>query len=77
MQNPCKDPRHKEIWAAWKSCKRLPSFIVVGPQKTGTSALHMFISAHPEVRENDRNKESFEEIQFFSSAIKYRRGLEW
>ena len=74
--NPCKDLRHEEIWPTWKSCNRLPSFLVVGPQKTGTTALHMFLSVHPNVRENKRNKKSYEETQFFASA-NYYKGLDW
>ncbi|KAL2076445.1 hypothetical protein ACEWY4_027957 [Coilia grayii] len=39
-QNPCHDKRHKDIWSKEKTCDRLPKFLVVGPQKTGTTALH-------------------------------------
>lgn len=75
-QNPCKDPRHKLIWPARKSCNRLPSFVIVGPQKTGTTALHMFLSVHPEILRNKDNAKSYEETQFFSS-INYYKGLDW
>lgn len=36
VQNPCADSRHLEIWAKEKNCDRLPKFVIVGPQKTGT-----------------------------------------
>jgi len=35
-QNPCDDRRHLEIWSDRKRCDRLPNFIVIGPQKTGS-----------------------------------------
>ena len=37
--NPCDDERHREIWNEEKKCSRLPSLLVVGPQKTGRSCL--------------------------------------
>ncbi|XP_028415525.1 bifunctional heparan sulfate N-deacetylase/N-sulfotransferase 4-like [Dendronephthya gigantea] len=73
---PCKDPRHKEIWPSWRPCNRLPSFLVVGPQKTGTTALHMFLSVHPEVLKNKENEKSYEETQFFASS-NYFKGVDW
>lgn len=76
MQKPCEDPRHKEIWPSWKPCNRFPSFLIVGPQKTGTTALHMFLSAHPEVRKNNNNEKSYEETQFFASS-NYFKGVDW
>lgn len=33
--NPCDSQRHMEIWPADKDCNKLPSLLVVGPQKTG------------------------------------------
>lgn len=75
-QNPCKDLRHKEIWPEGKSCNRLPSFVIAGPQKTGTTALYMFLSVHPELRRNKQDEKSYEETQFFSS-VNYLKGLDW
>ncbi len=43
FQNPCHDKRHKDIWSKEKTCDRLPKFLVIGPQKTGTT-LYLFIS---------------------------------
>lgn len=37
FQNPCHDKRHKDIWSKEKTCDRLPKFLVIGPQKTGTT----------------------------------------
>ena len=39
----------REIWSAEKTCGRLPDFVIVGPQKTGTTALHWFLSLHPKI----------------------------
>lgn len=74
--NPCDDPRHIKIWSRNKSCDSLPKFLVVGPQKTGTTALYTFLSIHPNVASNMPNTETFEEIQFFNKN-NYYRGLDW
>ncbi|XP_055331918.1 bifunctional heparan sulfate N-deacetylase/N-sulfotransferase-like [Paramacrobiotus metropolitanus] len=74
--NPCDDKRHMQIWASSKSCERLPKFLVVGPQKTGTTALYSFLSMHPAIRSNYHNPETFEEVQFFSGK-NYHKGLDW
>ena len=50
--------------------------MVVGPQKTGTSALHRFLSLHPGVRRNFDSPQTFEEVQFFSGS-NYLQGLDW
>ena len=39
----------REIWSSEKKCGRLPDFVIVGPQKTGTTALHWFLSLHPKI----------------------------
>ena len=43
--DPCKDKRHLEILPAKRvnKCKNLPDFIILGPQKTGTTALMNFL----------------------------------
>ena len=43
--NPCDDKRHLEILPAARrdKCKNLPDFIILGPQKTGTTALMNFL----------------------------------
>uniref|UniRef100_A0A915KIZ4 U1 small nuclear ribonucleoprotein C n=1 Tax=Romanomermis culicivorax TaxID=13658 RepID=A0A915KIZ4_ROMCU len=74
--NPCTDKRHIAIWAAEKLCDRIPHFFVVGPQKTGTTALHKFLKLHPQVVSNHASNKTFEEIQFFSSKY-YKNGVEW
>ncbi|XP_064625741.1 bifunctional heparan sulfate N-deacetylase/N-sulfotransferase-like isoform X2 [Lineus longissimus] len=75
-QNPCDDKRHMAIWSTNKSCDMLPRFLVIGPQKTGTTALYTFLSMHPAVLSNYKSAETFEEVQFFSGK-NYYRGLDW
>ena len=43
--NPCDDKRHLEIIPKNRidKCKNLPDFIIIGPQKTGTTALMTFL----------------------------------
>lgn len=74
--NPCDDPRHIKIWSKNKSCDSLPKFLVIGPQKTGTTALYTFLSMHPNMASNLPSPDTFEEIQFFNKN-NYYRGLDW
>ncbi|XP_051838047.1 bifunctional heparan sulfate N-deacetylase/N-sulfotransferase 2 isoform X2 [Antechinus flavipes] len=75
-QNPCDDKRHKDIWSKEKTCDRLPKFLIVGPQKTGTTAIHFFLSLHPAVTSSFPSSSTFEEIQFFSGP-NYYKGIDW
>ncbi|XP_022908158.1 bifunctional heparan sulfate N-deacetylase/N-sulfotransferase [Onthophagus taurus] len=74
--NPCEDVRHQKIWSKNKSCESLPNFLVIGPQKTGTTALYTFLSLHPTIKSSLPSKETFEEIQFFNGN-NYYKGLDW
>lgn len=49
---------------------------MIGPQKTGTTALHTFLSMHPSIRSNYPTKEYFEELQFFNGP-NYLKGIDW
>ncbi|KAG9480257.1 hypothetical protein GDO78_011979 [Eleutherodactylus coqui] len=75
-QNPCDDKRHRDIWSKEKTCDRLPKFLVVGPQKTGTTALYLFLVMHPAIISNSPNPKTFEEMQFFNGN-NYHKGLDW
>ncbi|XP_043842338.1 bifunctional heparan sulfate N-deacetylase/N-sulfotransferase 2 isoform X3 [Dromiciops gliroides] len=75
-QNPCDDKRHKDIWSKEKTCDRLPKFLIVGPQKTGTTAIHFFLSLHPAVTSSFPSSSTFEEIQFFNGP-NYYKGIDW
>uniref|UniRef100_T1JKB2 [heparan sulfate]-glucosamine N-sulfotransferase n=1 Tax=Strigamia maritima TaxID=126957 RepID=T1JKB2_STRMM len=74
--NPCEDKRHRELWGTNKSCEQLPRFLVIGPQKTGTTALYTFLSMHPAIISNYPSPETFEEVQFFNGK-NYYKGLDW
>ncbi|KAK2725532.1 bifunctional heparan sulfate N-deacetylase/N-sulfotransferase-like [Artemia franciscana] len=74
--NPCDDPRHMKIWSQDKTCHQLPRFLVIGPQKTGTTALYSFLSMHPAIKSNFHSNETFEEIQFFNGK-NYYKGIDW
>jgi len=51
----------------------LPNFLIVGAQKSGTTALHYLLRAHPEVFfPPDRN-----EVHFFDLDENFEKGLEW
>ncbi|XP_017843705.2 bifunctional heparan sulfate N-deacetylase/N-sulfotransferase [Drosophila busckii] len=74
--NPCDDARHKKIWSKTKNCESLPKFLVIGPQKTGTTALYTFLSMHNSIASNIASPDTFEEVQFFNGN-NYYRGLDW
>ncbi|XP_016142573.1 bifunctional heparan sulfate N-deacetylase/N-sulfotransferase 1-like isoform X2 [Sinocyclocheilus grahami] len=75
-QDPCEDKRHKDIWSKEKTCDRFPKLLLIGPQKTGATALYLFLGMHPDLSSNYPSKETFEEIQFFSGHS-YHRGIDW
>ncbi|XP_042891362.1 bifunctional heparan sulfate N-deacetylase/N-sulfotransferase-like isoform X2 [Penaeus japonicus] len=74
--DPCSDRRHMEIWSKNKTCEQLPKFLVIGPQKTGTTALYTFLTMHPAIVANYPSPETFEEIQFFNGK-NYYKGIDW
>ena len=76
-QDPCDDHRHLDIWSSSKSCNRLPDILIIGPQKTGTTALYSFLKLHPSVESNKNSPSTFEEPQFFSNAANYELGIDW
>uniref|UniRef100_A0A803XP84 [heparan sulfate]-glucosamine N-sulfotransferase n=1 Tax=Meleagris gallopavo TaxID=9103 RepID=A0A803XP84_MELGA len=75
-QNPCDDKRHRDIWPRDKSCDHLPKFLVIGPQKTGTTALYLFLLMHPSIISNLPSPKTFEEVQFFNGN-NYHKGIDW
>jgi hypothetical protein len=50
----------------------LPSFIVIGAMKGGTSSLHHYLRQHPEVCMS-----RIKETDFFIEARNYAKGLDW
>ncbi|VDL19680.1 unnamed protein product [Hymenolepis diminuta] len=77
--DPCVDARHEAIWfpsGCTPEGKRLPKAIIVGPQKTGTTALLAFMAMHPKLQPNKFETHApFEEIQFFSDNDIYSKGV--
>ena len=76
-QSPCDDKRHLEIWPEGKNCSRFPSLLILGPQKSGTTALYTFLKVHPQIESNFQTKGHFEEVQFFSNDDLYQCGIDW
>jgi hypothetical protein len=50
----------------------LPTFVIIGAQKCGTTALHAYLARHPEVSMS-RPKE----LDFFVEDANWSRGVEW
>ncbi len=76
--NPCQDKRHKDIWHQdSKVCQKLPKLIIIGPTKTGSTALQTFLKMHPLYATSRITPETtFEEPQFFTDK-NYNKGLDW
>ncbi len=49
-----------------------PSFLIIGAQKSGTSALHSYLSRYPGIVPASRK-----EIHFFDQDLAYSRGVRW
>ena len=57
----------------WEQAKPAePSFIIIGPMKTATSALYNYINKHPQVLPCIEK-----EVHFFSDNNKYSHGKDW
>jgi hypothetical protein len=50
----------------------LPTFVIIGAQKCGTTALHSYLARHPEISMS-RPKE----LDFFVAEKNWEKGLEW
>lgn len=63
---------------ATRRARILPSFIIIGAQRAGTTSLFDYLSRHPDVAEPYGGEESVawsKELHFFDE--KYWRGLDW
>lgn len=49
-----------------------PTFLIIGAQKCGTTALHKFLSTHPQLL-----RPKIKEIDYFSCDIRFERGLNY
>jgi hypothetical protein len=50
----------------------LPNLLVIGAMKAGTTALHDYLGAHPQIFMSRRK-----ELKFFSNDLNWRQGVEW
>ncbi|XP_036827838.1 bifunctional heparan sulfate N-deacetylase/N-sulfotransferase 4-like [Oncorhynchus mykiss] len=75
-QNPCDDKRHRDIWSKEKTCDRLPKALVIGPQKTGTTELCLFLLMHPSISSSFPSNKTYGEVQFFNTN-NYHQGIDW
>jgi hypothetical protein len=51
---------------------RLPTFLLIGAMKTGTTSLYQYLRTHPQVFMPD-----LKEVMFFDPRHRWDRGLEW
>jgi hypothetical protein len=52
--------------------ERLPTFIVVGAMKAGTTSLYHYLRSHPQVF-----MPKIKELDFFAEGMNWTRGLDW
>ena len=69
--------RHADIYTGDINCRRTPAVILVGPQKSGSTALLSFLVNLPQLATSYKDTETFEEIQFFSNTTRYLYGPDW
>jgi hypothetical protein len=50
----------------------LPNLLIIGAMKCGTTALHKYLSKHPEI-----GMSSKKELKFFAASYRWRLGWEW
>lgn len=76
--NICDDKRHLAIWSLNETiyCDRFPKLIIIGPQKTGSTALLTYLNLHPNLKSNKMLQDTFEETQFFTDKY-YHNGIDW
>ncbi|XP_037073073.1 LOW QUALITY PROTEIN: bifunctional heparan sulfate N-deacetylase/N-sulfotransferase 2-like [Pollicipes pollicipes] len=77
--NPCRDRRHLSLWRMAEDaavCQRFPRLLVLGPQKTGSTALFTFLGLHPTLLASRPSPDTFEEVQFFNGN-NYLNGIDW
>lgn len=64
--------RRLSLWRRWQESRRraLPSFLIIGTQKGGTTSLYRWLGQHPQICEASRK-----EVHYFD--INYSRGERW
>lgn len=65
-------PGPLSLWRRWRASRRhaLPSFLIIGTQKGGTTSLYRYLAQHPQVLEASRK-----EVHYFD--INYSKGETW
>ncbi|KAG0711310.1 Bifunctional heparan sulfate N-deacetylase/N-sulfotransferase [Chionoecetes opilio] len=71
----CRPPPHANLGQG-EVVRSAPKFLVIGPQKTGTTALYTFLAMHPGIVANYPSADTFEEVQFFNGK-NYYKGIDW
>jgi hypothetical protein len=51
---------------------RLPNFLLIGAPKSGTTSLHLYLAAHPQIFMSETK-----ELNFFIAALNWSMGREW
>lgn len=66
------------IWQKSKKayCFIAPKILIVGPQKTGTTALYTFLKMNPIFKSSQPSPVDYEEVQFFNNKH-YNKGVDW
>jgi Sulfotransferase domain len=50
----------------------LPTFLIIGAMKAGTTSLHRYLSAHPEIFMSE-----IKELNFFNTSLNWNKGIDW
>jgi Sulfotransferase domain len=50
----------------------LPTYIIIGAMKCGTTSLHRYLSAHPQISASVKK-----ELNFFKTEIDFAKGVQW
>jgi hypothetical protein len=55
-----------------KAHTQLPNLIIIGAMKAGTTSLHHYLSAHPEIYMSKTK-----ELNFFNTSLNWQKGVDW
>jgi hypothetical protein len=71
-RKPLADKGKTNLKMTDRSRPRLPSFLVIGAMKAGTTSLYHYLRAHPQVF-----MPAIKELDFFVARANWGRGLQW
>ena len=60
---------YRRLTSRWR---RLPDFVIIGAQKSGTSSLYYYLSQHPQLRMSVEK-----EIHYYNYYLQHGKGLSW